>query len=272
MATRITFFGLAAYRITTSDGKIVLIDPCLEDNPASLMKVSGLGRVDVTLISHLAFDHLGDAVEIARKTRCLVVCGAEVKHVLVKRGVDSAQIRTLAWGVQLLVAGVRVRSVMSRHASMGTDPDGHFISGFPMGFIVYADPGVRIYHSGDTALYSDLRLIGELYRPNIGLITCCEVEKDYLKAHGILDHYASEMTGDEGALAALWLGVEFALCSHYLYPENHLDIDRFVSILNSRTSDECPVVRPIVMKAGDTFVYPPGELDTGNGHREEGPA
>jgi L-ascorbate metabolism protein UlaG (beta-lactamase superfamily) len=272
MATRITFFGLAAYRITTSEGKVVLIDPCLEDNPASPMKVSDVGRVDLLLISHLAFDHLGDAVAVAAKTRCPVVCGAEVKHVLVKSGVDPAQVRTLAWGVQLLVAGVRVRSVMSRHASMGTDPEGNFVSGFPMGFIVYADPGVRIYHSGDTALYGDLKLVGDLYRPNIGLMCCCEVEKDYLNAHGILDHYAGEMTGDEGALAALWLGVEFALCAHYLYPTNHPDIDKFVSILNARTSDESPVVRPVIMKAGETFIYPSGELKPWDARAEKGPA
>ncbi|MGA2974649.1 MAG: MBL fold metallo-hydrolase [Spirochaetia bacterium] len=264
MATRITFYGLAAYGITTSEGKVILIDPCLEDNPASPLKVAALTRVDLLLLSHLAFDHLGDAVAIARKTRCLIVCGAEVKHVLVKKGVDAAQIRTLSWGVQLLVANVRVRSVMSRHSSMGTDPDGHFISGFPMGFIVYAEPGVRIYHSGDTALYSDLKLIGEMYRPTIGLISCCEVEKNYLTAHGILDHYASEMTGDEGALAALWLRVDFALCNHYLYPENHVDIDRFVSLLNARTSDESPQTKPVVMRAGDTFIYPPGELQRGS--------
>ena len=259
MATRIKFLGLAAYEITNSQGKVLLIDPCLEDNPASPVKVSHLKRVDLVLVTHLAFDHLGDTAEIAKKFDCPVVCGGEVKQFLLKQGVDAAQIRTLTWGVQLLVKGIRVRSIMSRHASMRLDPDGYFLCGFPMGFIVYADAGVRIYHSGDTAIYSDLKLVGELYRPNIGLISCSEVEKDYLEKHGILDHYASEMNGDEGALAALWLGVEYALCSHYLYPKGHQDIDKFVSILNNRTSDEGPVVKPVVLEAGDVFVYPPQE-------------
>ena len=261
MATRITFWGLAAYRITNSQGKVILIDPCLEENPASPVKVAQLARVDLVLVTHLAFDHLGDTAEIAKKTGCLVVCGAEVKHVLVKRGVDPAQIRTLSWSVQLLVAGLRVRSVMSRHSSLGLDPEGRFISGFPMGFILQADPGATIYHSGDTALYGDLKLIGELYKPNIGLISCCELEKEYLQNHGILDHEASEMSGDEGALAALWLGLEYALCNHYLYPQNHPDIERFVAMLKDKASPQAAPVKAVVMKAGDTFVIPPGEVE-----------
>jgi len=261
MATKIRFFGIAAYEITTERGQKVLIDPCLKDNPASPVNPAELERVDLLLVTHLAFDHMGDAAEIAKRFSCPVVCGKEVKQVLVKNDVDEEQIRTLSWGVQLLVNGIRVRSIMSRHSSMGFDPDGNFITGFPMGFIIYADPGVRIYHSGDTAIYSDLKLVGELYKPNIGLISCCEVEKDYLEQHGIQDHYASEMNGDEGALSALWLGVEYALCNHYLYPEGHKDIERFVSILENRTSDEEILVKPVVMKAGQTFIYPAGKIE-----------
>jgi len=69
------------------------------------------------------------------------------------------------------------------------------------------------------------------------------------------------MNGDEGALAALWLGVEYALCNHYLYPEGHKDIDRFVAILQNRTSDDEVLVKPVVLRAGQTFIYPNGEIE-----------
>ena len=258
MATTIRFLGIAAYEITTAQGGKILIDPCLEDNPASPIKVEDLSKVDLILVTHLAFDHMGDTAEIAKKSGCKVICGAEVKQVLLKKEVPVGQIRTISWGVQLLIGGIRVRSIMSRHSSMGLDPEGNFISGCPMGFIVYADPETRIYHSGDTALYSDLKLVGELYRPNIGLISCCEMEKAYLERHGILDHYSSEMTGDEGALAALWLRVEYALCNHYLSPEGHEDIEKFESILRHTASNGQPLVKPFVLKPGDTFIYPQG--------------
>jgi len=261
MATRIKFLGLSAYEITNERGVTILIDPCLSENPVSPVKVKDLKKVDLLLVTHLAFDHLGDAVEIAQRFHCPVVCGAEVKQVLCSYGVEKDQIRTLAWSVQLQVNGIRVRSIMSRHGSMGFDKHGNFLTGFPMGFIIYADPEVRIYHSGDTALYSDLKLVGELYKPNVGLISCCEVEKSYLEAHGIRDHYGSEMSGDEGALAALWLGVRYALCNHYLQLEGHEDINRFVSILNSRTSDDEVLVKPVVLQAGQTFLYPSGAVE-----------
>jgi L-ascorbate metabolism protein UlaG (beta-lactamase superfamily) len=261
MDTRIKFFGLAAYEITNNHGQKILIDPCLDGNPASPVKTTDLEKVDLLLITHLAFDHLGDAAVIAKKFHCPVVCGGEVKQALGSRGVDKEQIRTLSWGVQLQVSGIRVRSIMSRHSSMGFDDSGNFLTGFPMGFIIYADPDARIYHSGDTAIYSDLRLVGELYRPNIGLISCCEVEKSFLEKHGIRDHYGSEMNGDEGAMAASWLGVDYALCNHYLSPENHADIDRFVSILNSRTSDDKLLVKPVVLSAGQTFFFPAGRVE-----------
>lgn len=131
MATRIKFFGIAAYEITTERGQKVLIDPCLTDNPASPVKVAELERVDLLLITHLAFDHMGDAVEIAKRFCCPVVCGKEVRQVLVKSGVDKEQIRTLSWGVQLLVNDIRVRSIMSRHSSMGLDPEGILSRVFP---------------------------------------------------------------------------------------------------------------------------------------------
>lgn len=86
MSTRIRFFGVAAYELVTPDGKRILIDPFLDENPGSPVRSDALERVDLVLVSHAASDHLGDAEAIATRTGAPVVCGGEVKAYLTARG------------------------------------------------------------------------------------------------------------------------------------------------------------------------------------------
>ena len=259
MATKIEFLGMAAHRIINSEGKVILIDPFLEENPVSPIKVEDLERVDLILVTHLAFDHIGNTEEIAKKFGCPICCGPEVGYWLTHRGVAPEQIRGMCWGLQMKVAGIRVRGVTSMHTSARVTDDGQFISGPPLGFIVYADPGVRIYHSGDTAIFSDLKLIGELYRPNIGLIGCTLPPVEFLAGYGYRDLHANEMSADEAALAAQWLGVEYALANHYFQASGNPDVERFADILNNLHSDDSPGGKPIILEPGEAFVYPPEE-------------
>jgi len=254
MTTKIKFLGIAAFEITLPDERVVLIDPCLEANPASPVTVAELERVDLLLVTHLAADHLGDAAAIAQRFGCPVVCGQEVKYYLSCLGVDAQQCRTVPWHGQVNPLGIRVRSVPSMHASVGLAPDGQWLSGPPMGFILYAADDCRIYHSGDSAIFSDLKLIGQLYRPTVGLMCACELEQEYLASMGLKDHYGNEMSGDEGALAATWLGLEIAICCHFLDPDGRADVQKFVSVLRSM---EGP--KPVVLRPGESFIIPPQE-------------
>jgi hypothetical protein len=112
-----------------------------------------------------------------------------------------------------------------------------------------------IIRSGDSAIFGDLKLIGELYKPTIGLFCACELEEEYLKSFGLQDHIGNEMNGNEGALAALWLGVEYAIICHYLSPEGHEDVRKFFGILENRNSEASPPVKPMAMKPGEIFQY-----------------
>lgn len=256
MTTRIRFLGIAAFEITNEQGQVILIDPCLSDNPACPVQVDDLGQVDLVLVTHLAIDHLGDAAVISRKFQCPVVCGPEVAVFLTQQGADPGLMRTLPWGGQSNPHGIRVRAVECHHTSFRQAPNGEYLSGQPLGFIVYPDPGVRIYHSGDSAIFSDLKLIGELYKPNIGLIAACELESEYLQRFGLQDHIGNEMNGDEGALAAMWLGVDYAIICHYLNPEGREDVQKFINILNNRHSDGGPLVKPLALYPGEVWEYP----------------
>jgi L-ascorbate metabolism protein UlaG (beta-lactamase superfamily) len=255
--TKFEFFGAAAYRITNRQGKIILIDPFLNDNNASPLKVKDLDRVDLMLITHAAWDHLGDALEIALKFKCPVCCGSEVRHHFIKNGADPSNIRAMCWGLQVVEVGVRVRAVTSMHWSYIEYPDGTMISGTPMGFIVYPDEGVRVYHSGDTAIFSDLKLFGQLYQPNIALMACSMPDSGQLQKHGIPEVFCAEMSPHEAALACLWLGVEYALGSHYTTAEGNPDVEKFVTLLNNLHSDVDPVVKPVILEPGEVWYYPP---------------
>jgi L-ascorbate metabolism protein UlaG (beta-lactamase superfamily) len=255
MTTRIRFLGIAAFEITNSQGQVILIDPYLDENPASPVRVRDLQRVDLVLATHLALDHLGDAAAISKQFNCPVVCGPEVKAFLTQQGADPGLIRTLPWGGQVNPRGIRVRAVECHHTSFRKAPDGQYLTGQPLGFILYADPGVRIYHSGDTAIFSDLKLIGELYRPNIGLICACELEKEYLEQLGLKDHYGNEMSGDEGALAAIWLGLDVAIICHYLEAGEQEDIRKFFRLLGNRSTGDGLLPRPLALQPGETFEY-----------------
>jgi L-ascorbate metabolism protein UlaG (beta-lactamase superfamily) len=87
-------------------------------------------------------------------------------------------------------------------------PDGAYASGVPMGFVVHADPDVRFYHYGDTAIFSDLRLIAELYRPTIGCIGITNPVEILHRLDMPGRMLTAEMSPREGALAAQWLGLE----------------------------------------------------------------
>lgn len=257
MATQIEYLSMGAYRITSSEGKVILVDPYLDENPASPIKVGDLERVDLICVTHLAFDHLGDTVEIAQKFNCPVCCGADVKYWLESEGLPPNGLIGMCWGLQVMAAGIRVRGVISMHTSARVTSKGEFISGPPLGFILYPDPGVRIYHSADTAISSELKVIGEVYRPNIALLGLSIPPEDFMTEHGLQYVYMNEMTANEAALAAQWVGAEYAVASHYFQAAGNPDVEKFVSILNDMHSDDAPAVKPIVLEPGDVFLYPP---------------
>jgi len=147
--TQIRFFGVAAYEIVTSKGQHILLDPFLDENPGSPVKASELERVDLIIVSHAAYDHLGDTETIARRTGAPVICGGEVKAYLMAKGIPAEQIRATTWGIRVEVAGLEVQPVECHHWSQIRMPDGTFASGVPMAFVVYVGEGVRFYHYGE---------------------------------------------------------------------------------------------------------------------------
>lgn len=211
--TRIRFLGVAGYEIVSPEHRI-LIDPFLTGSPLAPCGHEELAVPDVILVSHAAYDHFGDSAEIAIRTGAPVVCGGDVRLMLIERGVPEEQIRATVWGLVVRVGGVVVRPVECHHWSMGT-LHGRPVTGTPLAFIVEPEPGVRVYHYGDTAIF-DMRLFGELYHPTVGIFGCTDpVELPDPHPGELL---TGEMDPDEAAYAAEMLGVQVAVAAHYLAP------------------------------------------------------
>lgn len=250
MSTTFRFLGFSTFYITTADDKRILIDPYLDNNPASPLKHDGFDRVDLVLVSHAAFDHLGETAKIALRYGCPVICGGDSKLLLMEQGVPAAQIIETVWGLTVQAAGIRVRPVVSMHRSSARLQDGRVVSAIPLGFVLYLADGVRVYNASDTALFSDMKLIGELYKPQVGLLNvtienCFDFLPEYL---------TGEMTPYEAALAAQWLGLEYAVACHYTQRDCP-DVDQFVALLQNMRNEAKPYTQPVAMNPGETFTY-----------------
>ena len=250
MATQIRFFGVAAYEIVTSWGQHVLIDPFLDENPGSPVTSDELEQVDLILVSHAAFDHMGDTEKLARRTGAPVVCGGEIKAYLTAKGIPEGQVRATTWGIAVEVAGIKVQPVECRHWSQIRMPDGTYASGVPMGLVVYAGPDVRFYHYGDTAIFSDLRLIKELYRPTIGCVGITQPVELLSRVSGPGQILTGEMSPKEGAIAAQWLGLDTVLPCHYIDPDCD-DVREFEQCLRETRSWSETVPESVVMRPGE---------------------
>jgi L-ascorbate metabolism protein UlaG (beta-lactamase superfamily) len=145
-----------------------------------------------------------------------------------------------------------VQPVECHHWSQIQLPDGSFASGVPMAFVVYADEGVRFYHYGDTALFSDLKLIAELYRPTVGCLGITNPVEIVGRVSGPGRMLSAEMSPREGALAAQWLGLDTVLPCHYINPD-HDDVRAFNRLLNEARARGERVPRSVVLRPGEVF-------------------
>jgi L-ascorbate metabolism protein UlaG (beta-lactamase superfamily) len=213
VTTSIRFLGTAAFEIVGPSFR-VLIDPFLSGHSFSPVTPEAIEKPDLILVTHAAYDHLGDTAAIALRTGAPVVCGGDVRHLLMDEGVPAKQIQATVWGVVVKVAGIVVRPVECHHWSMSVRKNGQVLTGTPLAFIIETEPGVRIYHYGDTA-YFDMKFIGELYQPTVALLGCSqpyELEEGVVQAGHEL---SGEMAPEEAARVAEMLGVKVAVACHY---------------------------------------------------------
>jgi L-ascorbate metabolism protein UlaG (beta-lactamase superfamily) len=248
MSTALTYHGAASYEIVGPTHRI-LIDPFLSENPMAPTTPDELTAPDVILVSHAAVDHYGDTPTIARRTGAPVVCDAAVRAKLIDDGVSADQITPTTWGIVVQVNGIVVRPVECHHWSIATLSDGRQAVGNPISFIVETEPGIRIYHYGDTCIF-DMRLIGELYAPTVGLLGCTQPRELAHLTPGPGTFITGEMDADEAARAAEMLQLDVAVACHYLTPDD--EVARFLALVPEY--DRAGSRQAVAPEVGETLI------------------
>lgn len=248
MSTRLSFWGAAGFEIEGPRYRVI-IDPFLSQNPAAPLAPADVERPDLILVSHAAPDHLGDTAEIAKRTGAPVLCGGDVRRLLIDQGVPGDQIQATVWGLVTEVAGVVVRPVECHHWSMSTLSNGETLTGTPLAFVIETEPGVSIYHYGDTAIF-DMRLLGELYGPTVGLIGCTQPREILASVPGPGTYLTGELSPDEAARVAEMLGVRVAVACHYLTPNE--DVEAFLELVPRH--DSTGERQALAPKVGETIL------------------
>ena len=250
--TKIKWFGHAAFSITTPKGKVLLNDPWL-NNPLNPEAKDGkdplvaVPKVDYILLTHGHRDHVGDAVEIAKKTGAVLICNPELAGNLVKladfpaKQAQTDAIMGIGGEIQIADGEVTVAMTPAVHSSSVFNPkatateDERAYGGNPAGFVLIIKNGPTLYHSGDTAYFKDMETVGEQYKVDVALLN-------------IGGHFGMEPR--MAAKAAQSVGARLAIPQHYAtFPGISVNADDFTAELKRL---KIPFYE---MKLGETITY-----------------
>jgi len=180
----VLWLGHSTFRITSTTGKVIVIDPFLKRNPRAPAKykdLKALGKVDLILVTHGHGDHVSDLGELASMTGAAVVINFELGNNLVALGVLNGS-KTISMNkggtVTPLGPGIKVHMVAAEHSSSADltaiKPEAtgvrQFGGGAAVGYVIELENGFRIYHTGDTDMFGDMALINKFHKPDLALV------------------------------------------------------------------------------------------------------
>jgi L-ascorbate metabolism protein UlaG (beta-lactamase superfamily) len=196
---RVTYFGHSTFSLTTASGQVALIDPWVMTNPMCPDKLKTVHQLDVIFLSHAHTDHLGDLLALAKQHRPQIVAIFETCLWLENKGF-AEETKPMGKGGTQKVGEFEVTMTNAFHSNSIDDGGERIYAGEPAGLLIRMPGGFTVYHAGDTALFGDMKLIGELYKPDVALLP-------------IGDRFT--MGPREAAHAIRFLGVKHVVPMHY---------------------------------------------------------
>lgn len=216
---KVTWYGHAAWLLEFSSKKI-LVDPFIKDNPKSPVKPENLPKVDFIVVTHAHEDHLGDAFEISKKTGAKIITIFENMLDAAKNGVPEDNLVGMNIGSQVDFNGVKIGLTQAVHSANCA------------GTVITGD-SKTIYHAGDTGLFGDMKLIGDLYRPDAAM----------LPIGGFFT-----MSPKEAAVAARMIGAKYVFPMHYgTWPLINGDPQELKNALDGSFN-------VVILKPGESFI------------------
>lgn len=241
MPLSIRWLGHSAFHLTTGAGTHIYFDPWIVGNPACPITLDSITRADIVCVSHGHSDHLGNALELVRRLGGKLICSPEIAWYADKRGLarERASI-PLDLGGAIAEKDVTVTMTPAWHLSelYGEDwASEHEIrpGGGACGYVVSSSDGT-VYFAGDTALFSDMKLIAELYHPQAAMLP-------------IGGRFT--MGPREAAIAASWLNVDWLIPMHVnTYPALRQDTQAFARMVG----ELAPGTRVALIEPGESII------------------
>lgn len=234
-----TWLGHASFML--EDGVSILLDPWIEGNPACPRSLADFGKVDLICVTHGHNDHLGDALELCKRSGARLICSPEIAYYADKRGIEYDEGSwPLNIGGTYRPEGVEIVMVDARHTSdiLGEEfkKDGTIMPGSGCcGYVVRIGDGPAVYYGGDTGVFGDMALIRELYTPHVAILP-------------IGGKYTMGLK--EAAHAAKLMTPRLLIPIHYdTFPDQAADTDEFRRLVGVASPD----TEVVVLKPGESY-------------------
>ncbi len=196
---RITYFGHSTFSLTTAPGQVALIDPWVTTNPVCPAALKKIARLDFIFLTHGHPDHMGDLLALAKQHKPQIAAIFETCLWIESKGFEELT-NPMGKGGSQKLGEFELTMTHAFHSNSIDDKGVRVYGGEPAGYIIRMPGGFSLYHAGDTAVFGDMKLIGELYKPDLAMLP-------------IGDRFT--MGPREAAYAIRLLGVKHVIPMHY---------------------------------------------------------